>query len=401
MQYEHPAWDDIISFLPEAHVLQTIEWAQVKSHFGWSAIPKIWYQNNDIVAAAVILQREMKIPLIGKPLKLLYVPKGPLLKNWNDMNLVKDVIEDLKQIGRDFNALLIKIDADVEIGRGEHNDELWRLNLPRKTNEYLKNLDINQTGYRIIDYLSTSGWIFSKEQIQFRNTVISDLTADEDTLLRNMRQKTRYNIRLAEKKGVTIREGSKQDFPALYNLYTETAQRDGFIIRDYRYYETVWSIFLDGAEKGETLKKQSQYPNYWRFNRKNRPTALILIAEYDQQPIAGIILFVFQNKAWFIYGMSSSQHRDKMPNYLLHWKAMQILRQLGVKVYDWWGAPDQFIETDPMYGVYRFKMGFGGNVVRRIGAWDYPLHQTEYTFYQVILPKLLSVFRLKERIGLS
>lgn len=401
MQFEHPAWDDIISTLPEAHVLQTIEWAHLKSHFGWSANPKIWYHNNDIAAAAVILKREIRLPLIGKTLKLLYVPKGPLIRDWNDVNLVRDVIEDLKQFGRNHNALLIKIDADVEIGRGEFDDELWRLDLHRKANDYLQKLDLNQTGYRVIDYLYKNGWVFSREQIQFRNTVISDLNADEDTLLRNMKQKTRYNIRLAEKKGIIIREGGKQDFPALYNLYAETAKRDGFIIRDYLYYETAWSIFLEGLENNEALQKQPHNPNYWRTVRENRPKALILIAEYDQQPIAGIILFIFQKKAWFIYGMSSSQHRDKMPNYLLHWKAIQILRKIGVKTYDWWGAPDRFIETDPMYGVYRFKMGFGGNVIRRIGAWDYPLQPTHYALYQVVLPKILSILRMKERIGVT
>ncbi len=401
MKAENPAWDAIISSLPEAHVLQTIEWALVKSRFGWSAYPKVWVRNNQIAAAALILSRDIKLPITRNEFRILYVPKGPLIKDWTDHAFVQEVFEDLKTIGKTHNAILIKIDTDVEIGKGERNDELWRLGFNRKNGGFFKNVDINEPGFKLIKHLSESGWVFSREQVQFRNTILSDLSEDDATLLGKMKQKTRYNIRLAEKKGVVIRQGTKADFPNLYDLYAETARRDGFIIRDYRYYETVWSIFSDVSGSANMLQYQDNLPDFWRIDPKNHPQALILIAEYGNQPIAGIILFIFQNKAWFIYGMSSSQDRDKMPNYLLHWKAIQMLKELGVNKYDWWGAPEIFSESDPMYGVYKFKMGFGGEVIRRIGAWDFPLKRNQYVLYQIILPKILRYLSRKERIGIS
>ena len=397
LESDNFSWDGSIAKLPNSHILQTFEWALVKSHFGWNPIPKLWMQNNQIVAAAMILIREIKIPVIGIPYRILYVPKGPLIKDWSDSNLVQEVLQELIEIGRKQNAILIKIDPDLEIGGGEADDDLNQFGFNKNSN----NIEINSLNSEFIKLLLNHNWVYSREQVQFRNTVISDLNLDEAEILSSMKQKTRYNIRLAEKRGIVVREGNDRDFPMLYRLYAETAQRDGFIIREYPYYEMVWKIFLQGPELEKQMGFSNNFPNYWRFDLANHPKAMILIAEYQNEPIAGIVLLTFQEKAWFMYGMSSCQHREKMPNYLLHWRAMQLLKERGIKVYDWWGAPDKFTEVDPMYGVYKFKMGFGGKAIRRIGAWDYPIKRNYYSFYQIMLPKLLSYFRLKERIGTS
>jgi lipid II:glycine glycyltransferase (peptidoglycan interpeptide bridge formation enzyme) len=146
--------------------------------------------------------------------------------------------------------------------------------------------------------LQQGGWRFSPEQIQFRNTVLIDLSPELENLLANMKQKTRYNVRLAGRKGVSVRVGGLGDLDDLYRMYAETSARDGFVIRDAPYYRAVWSTFLE-ARMAEPL-----------------------IAEVDGQMVAALIIFRFANKAWYLYGMSRAKHRRKMPNHLLQWEAM-------------------------------------------------------------------------------
>jgi lipid II:glycine glycyltransferase (peptidoglycan interpeptide bridge formation enzyme) len=196
-----------------------------------------------------------------------------------------------------------------------------------------------------------------------------------------MKQKTRYNIRLAERKGVTIRRGSQSDVPLLYQMYAETSQRDDFIIRDETYYQTVLQIF----QANSILQTQ------------NQPAVQPLIAEVDGTPVAAVVIFLFAGKAWYLYGMSREAHREKMPNYLLQWEAIRLAKSLGCQVYDLWGAPDQFEESDSMWGVYRFKEGLGGSVVRHIGAWDFPIQPFLYRLYTQTLPRLLTVMRQHQK----
>ena len=118
-----------------------------------------------------------------------------------------------------------------------------------------------------------------------------------------------------------------------------------------------------------------------------------LIAEVDGEIVAALILFYFAGTAWYLYGMSSIEHRDKMPNYLLQWEAIRLAKKMGCSTYDLWGAPDQFNDQDPLWGVYRFKSGLGGRVVRHAGAWDFPVNKNLYRLYTLVLPKILAILR--------
>jgi peptidoglycan pentaglycine glycine transferase (the first glycine) len=209
--------------------------------------------------------------------------------------------------------------------------------------------------------------------VQFRNTVLIDLSGDEAQWLERMKQKTRYNLRLAQRKGVQVRVGSADDLPRLYQLYAETSVRDGFVIRSENYYLQLWRAFLE------------------------RGLAEPLIAEVEGQPVAGLILFTFARRAWYLYGMSTQAHRDKMPNYLLQWEAMRRAKALGCEQYDLWGAPDVFDQSDSMWGVFRFKEGLGGTVVRTAGALDYPAQPLMYMLYTRILPRILDIMRRRRK----
>ncbi|HEX9019228.1 MAG TPA: peptidoglycan bridge formation glycyltransferase FemA/FemB family protein, partial [Anaerolineaceae bacterium] len=214
---------------------------------------------------------------------------------------------------------------------------------------------------------------FSQDQVQFRNTVWLDLSGEESDWLARMKQKARYNLRLAQRKGVQVRYGGLDDLAMLYHMYAETSLRDGFVIRGEAYYQAVWRAFMQ------------------------RGMAVPLVAEVEGEPIAGIFLFYFGGRAWYLYGMSREKHRDKMPNYLLQWEAMRYARASGCTQYDLWGAPDVFDESDSMWGVFRFKEGLGGQVLRTAGAWDYPARPIAYLLYTRVLPRLLDIMRRRGR----
>jgi len=174
---------------------------------------------------------------------------------------------------------------------------------------------------------------------------------------------------LAQRKGVIVRPGSQADLDLLYHMYAETSVRDGFVIRDQAYYRSVWGGFIQ------------------------EHMAEPLIAEVEGQPVAAVIIFRFAAKAWYLYGMSRDLYRETMPNFLLQWEAMRRAKAAGCKTYDLWGAPDEFNESDPLWGVYRFKEGLAGDVVRTLGAWDYPAQPLLYKIYTQLLPRVLNIMR--------
>ena len=337
-------WNAVIQRLPQAHILQTHEWATLKYENGWRPLFYTWKDATGEIVAAVCLHRK-EIPVLR--LCILYAPRGPLL-DWQNALLRQTVMKDLVAIARRQRALFIKIDpevsADAEI---EGSEELTGL-------------------------LKSSGWSFSRDQLQFRNTILLDITPDEDGILAGFKQKTRYNIRLADKKGVVVRPGTAADLPALYLMYAQTALRDGFAIRSREYYLQVWSTLMEAGKA---------YP---------------LIAEVDGEMVSALVMFVFARRAYYFYGMSSGKYREWMPNHLLQWRAITLAKSLGCTQYDFWGAPDQFDPGDSMYGVYRFKEGFNGQIFKGIGAWDFPVHPLLYRLYGNTLPVILGWMR---RVG--
>jgi len=371
-------WNSAITGLCGAHILQTWEWGKVKSQFGWQPNFLLWFKEDDqysistnhfpdkftdrhLVAAALTLQRNIRIGGFSNRMGVIYVPKGPLL-DWSDSPLRHRVLMDLKEFAQKQSAIFIKIDPDLELGTGIPGN-------PGANEHHL--------GVSVINELKSDGWQFSEEQVQFRNTVLINLEPSEGEMLTNMKQKTRYNVNLAMRKGVTIRTGKPTDIDMLFRMYAETSVRDGFVIRNDTYYRAVWNAFMFNQEQ----------------KRLDQPVAEALVAEVDGEPVAGAIIFRFAGKAWYLYGMSRLAHRDKMPNYLLQWEAIKRAKAAGCTEYDLWGAPDEFIETDPLWGVFRFKEGLGGAVHRYLGAWDLPVNRMLYRLYSKTLPGLLDIMR--------
>jgi len=380
-------WNLLVSKLPNPHFLQTYEWGQVKAKYGWQPIYLVWDQQGNMKveidaerlssftfppsAAALILKRKILRDEFAARLSILYSPKGPLL-DWTNEPLRTRVLNDLQSIAKRQGAIFLKIDPDVVLGTG----------VPFSEGDIPEN-----SGQVVMSELKRRGWEYASDQIQFKNTVLIDLNPNEDELRARMKQKTRYNVRLAEKKGVSLRVGMLSDLSNLYKMYAETSVRDGFVIRDEGYYKTVWGLFM--RSNVDTLEG-SQVET---FQPSNFPTCEPLIAEVDGEPVAAIFVFYFAGRAYYVYGMSRDKHREKMPTYLLQWEAMKRAKAKGCTVYDLWGAPEVFNESDSMWGVYRFKEGLGGKVVRTLGAWDFAPSSLWYKLYSEIIPRVLDVMR--------
>jgi peptidoglycan pentaglycine glycine transferase (the first glycine) len=352
------SWNRIVTSLPGGHLLQSWQWGQLKEKYGWHAERLAWENaSGQAVAAAQVLQRTLPIPVLGSRLAVFYCPKGPVL-DWSNADLRTRVLSDLRSLGAQRGVILIKIDPNLVTGFGFPGEP--------ESHEI-------PSGTQTIQALAAQGWRISRQQIQFANTMTLDLSSSEDDLLANMKQKTRYNIRLASRRGVSVRRGGSQDLDLLYRMYAETSLRDGFVIRKPAYYEDAWRSFIDAG------------------------LAQPFLAEVDGEPIAGLIAYRFGNTAWYIYGMSGNLHREKMPNHLLQWEAIRWAKAQGCTTYDFWGAPDEPGDKDRMWGVYRFKLGFGARLVRTPGAWDFTSRPILYWGYSVALPSLLAMLRLRGR----
>lgn len=351
-------WDQALLALPNPHILQSWAWGEFKSCTGWRARRLLFQDQGQRVAAATVLER--KVPRL--PLTILYVPKGPAL-DWAAAGLADRVLAELERLACRRRALFIKVDADI------YHPADVPLFSPRPA-----------CAPELTGALSARGWRFSAEQIQYRNTALLDLSLDQDDLLVSMKQKSRYNVRLAQRRGVTVREGTLLDVDLFYRLYAETAQRDGFLIRPRSYYADAWERFMDRGQ-GDAASARAR----------------LLLAEFEGEVVAGLLLFIFGPTAWYMYGASSDRHRQHMPNHLLQWEAMRWAKAAGCTLYDLWGAPDRLDEADPMWGVLQFKLGLGGQVARGIGAWDFPTRRLLYHLYGLAVPRYLGWLRGRDR----
>jgi lipid II:glycine glycyltransferase (peptidoglycan interpeptide bridge formation enzyme) len=367
----------------------------VKAKYGWTPLYAVWDSDgkwnvesdmnqlstfHSPVAATLILKRQILRDGFAARLSILYSPKGPLL-DWSNGSLRNRVLNDLQSFAKKQSAIFLKMDPDVVLGTG----------FPNGREDVIEN-----NGRAVMAELKQRGWRYSSDQIQFKNTVLIDLTLSEEELLARMKQKTRYNIRLAGKKGVTLRTGTSNDLPMLYKMYAETSLRDEFVIRDEAYYKTVWQIFLTNPSSPVRPSPDSPISNYRETSPWNQlPFTEPLIAEVNNEPVAAIFVFYFSGRAYYVYGMSRDIHREKMATYLLQWEAMKRAKSKGCTVYDLWGAPDVFDKSNSMWGVYRFKEGLGGRVVRTLGAWDFAPHPLWYKIYSEIIPRVLDVMRAR------
>ena len=327
-------WDDFVAGHPHGSLLQTTQWAQLKNRFGWHS-HRVWLrQDGQLVAGAQVLYRSVAFGAI----KMGYIPHGPLV-NWDDDQQVAVLLNQLDQSAYQNRAGIMKLEP-----------LLWEDELP-------------PAGWQAIT--QRHNLRIPSDTIQPPRTILLDLRPAGDDILAAMKQKTRYNIRLAEKKGVTVRQGDLNDMPAFVRLLAETARRDTFSIHDPRYYRSAMELFPEQSA--------------------------LLLAEYEGQPLAGVMVFATGQTAAYLYGASGSAERQRMPAYAAQWAAIQWAKARGCTHYDFWGVPDYPLETletefttrqDGLWPVYRFKRGFGGELRRTVGAADRVYNNLLYRLYR-------------------
>jgi len=313
-------WDAFVAARPDGHLLQTSGWAALKGCVGWQAERVALRQDGQIVAGAQVLLR--RLPW-GQT--LAYVPKGPLV-DWRNAAQTRALLDALRTASAPHRPALLKLEPD----------------LPDSAH---------------LELILQSYALRRGHPVQPRSTVHLDLSRGSEAVLAGMKQKWRYNVRLAERKGVTVRPMSAADLPAWHAMNAETGQRDGFGVHEPGYYQAAFELFPADQAR-------------W------------LLAEFEGQPLAAIVVFALGGKSWYMWGASSSLERSRMPNHALQWAGLTWAAQRGCASYDLWGIPDEVGENPAafaedfvdqkggLWGVYRFKQGFGGQVVRYTGAWD-------------------------------
>ena len=311
-------WNCFVNEHPQGHFLQIWGWGELKSTSGWRPLRlALWdTTRNQIVAAAQVLRRTAPhVPLqLGY---LAYIPKGPVL-DWSNKTLCDSFFVQLHSYLHRNGAIVLRLEP------GQEAD---------------KEIVLNRL---------TQQKMHTTQAVQPLRTIILDITPNETTLLAQMKEKWRYNVRLAGRKGVTIRVAETiEDVQAWYKLLETTGERDQFGIHTLTYYIQVWRTFTPDD------------------------TVRLLLAECNGQLLAGIFVSVSARQAIYLYGASSNEQRQLMPNYLLQWEAIRWAKSRGACSYDFWGIPETEAEDEAMAGVYRFKRGWGGRVVQFPGCYEY------------------------------
>jgi peptidoglycan pentaglycine glycine transferase (the first glycine) len=325
-------WERWLGQFPDIHILQTANWGALKESFGWEAVRVIQESPQGGHAGAQILFRKLPFGL-----QMGYVAKGPVGSSEDmpaDSPSWRSFWQEVDAICRKRRAVFLKVEPD-----------LWRGNAED-----------------LLPY--PQGFKLAAHSIQPMRTILVDLSGSDDQLLARMKQKTRYNIRLAQKRCVLVHSSS--DLDAFYRMMTTTGDRDAFGVHSREYYTRAYELFHPPSQ------------------------CELLMAVYEEQPLAALMVFIQGRRAWYFYGASGDAHRELMPTYLLQWEAMRWARSQGCSQYDLWGVPDAGEDTleanftnrsDQLWGVYRFKRGFGGQVQRAGGPWDRVYRPLWYRLY--------------------
>ena len=303
---------------------QSIEWSKVKT--SWKTEVILAEDNNGkIIGSLMVLIR--KIPIFGY---IMYSSRGPVCDIHNK-EVLAQLTEGAKQLAKKYNAIVLRIEPDIV-----------------SSDEKFRNIMI-ELGYKIKDDAKNF-----REEIQPRYVFrLNTKNKTEEELFANLHSKTRYNVRLATKKGVTVKVGAREDLKDFHKIMITTGIRDGFITRPLEYFEKMYDCL------GEHMK--------------------LLMAYYEDKPISGVIVIIYGNKTWYLYGESSNEHRNLMPNYLLQWEMIKIALQNKSDIYDLRGVPGI---ADNSNGLYRFKKGFGAEYTEFIGEVYIEFNPLKYRLYK-------------------
>ena len=399
------AWNNFVAASPFGDAMQCLEWGEVKRP-DWQPIPFAVETADGFTATALVLKR--KLPL-GR--SIFYVPRGPIL-DWNDREAARQIVKKLRVAARAHRAILIKIDPAVPTSTRFESGELAET--------------LSELGF-VPSADATSGF----GGTQPRCVMKLDIAGSEDEVQARFHAKWRYNIRVAKKKGVTVKSDcTREDIAIFHKLYATTAQRDGFTGRPLSYFEKMLDV----------LEPQG--------------LAKLFLTYLNDTPLSGAICFLLPPQCWYVYGASSNEHRNVMPNHAMQWAMMQWARENACTIYDFRGVADEAkvskdakVESstrsdesaatppssllplekgkgdqtqnvdakaeeksnekssdksaDHLLGLNRFKAGFGAELVDYIGEFDLVLDPRFYWMWTNFKPKVVAILKRRGKSAVT
>lgn len=343
---------------------QTAFWSAVKSSLGADTLAVNFTSSKSALYGMTdnrpTVHSDVLIILqhIDRDHTVAYIPYGPELEPADEFQGI--FLEELSESLRSYlppKCILIRYDLcwkSYWAKEKDHFDEngIWKGEPDNPSQEFRFNFNTYQWNFRK-----------ASSNILPSHTIYLDLTCDSDTLVKRMKAKTRYNIGLARRKGVTISTMGMEGMDIWYELYRETAERNHLLLNEKKYFEAVLTARADDTRSPAVVS--------------------LLVAEFEKQPLAAMFLVITKERGSYLYGASSSRQRNLMATYALQWEAICQSKAAGCTEYDMFGISPIPDPHHPMYGLYRFKSGFGGDIHHSLGCWDYPLNEEMYALFRV------------------
>lgn len=326
---EKQAYDVVVS-----HPLQTYEWGAFREKTGITVIREGFFEKNKLVSGFSLTLH--KIPKTNW--QIGYLPKGDLP--------TRELLEELRRIGKENRCVFIQLEPNV--------------------------LESQMTDAS--SQMSGLGLIQAAHPLFTKYTFLLDLTKSEETLLKEMHSKARYNIRVAQKHGVeVVEDNSDEAFDAYWQLMEETTKRQNFYAHTKEYHRLAWETLRNSKFQVESRKEYVQ------------PSAHLFLAKYQGKVLTAWMVFVFGDTMYYPYGASSSEHRETMHSSLMMWEVIRFGMKLGLKKFDMWGAMEDNPDTkDPWFGFHDFKRKFGPAHVTFVGSYDLVLDPFLYQGYKLM-----------------
>jgi peptidoglycan pentaglycine glycine transferase (the first glycine) len=322
-------WNDFVSAAKYCNITQSYEWGELGPHLSAETM-RVGVVDDEGKLCAAMLIIITRAPIIRRT--YFYAPRGPVIDDPSSPALGV-LLKFVKAEARKQGAFMLKVEPGAD-----DEDEHWLAAL-------------QQHGFRPTSYA-----------VHIRNEWVLNIQPDEQEIRAGMKEKWRYNIGLSKRKGVTVRRGEEpEDLDKFYKIYETTSERDAFFIHNKSFYEEIMRLYQQDD----------------RF--------ALLLAEYEGKPIAGIIVLRYGRWSWYMYGASSNEHRNLMPNHLLQWHGMQWAKSHGCWYYNFRGIPDILEEGQELWGVYVFKRGFGGYAIRSLETHDLVYQTVVYNVYMRLL----------------
>ncbi len=298
---------------PKGHFAQSVEWAQLKKEWDFEAVIERDAQGKIAGSMGLLIR---KVPGTS----IMYSCRGPVC-DLHDEAMVTKLVKAAGEVGKKYKACSLKIDTDTSV----EDEEFYQI--CRKLGFTAPNRSKNFEGIqpRFVFRLYPDG----------RN---------EEEVMASFHQKWRYNIRVAVKKGVEVKICGEEALPDFHRIMVTTGSRDGFVVRTEDYFRRMMKALGEHAR--------------------------LYMAYLDGVAIAGTLAIGYGDKVWYLYGASSNEHRNYMPNYLLQWEMIKWAIERGARVYDFRGVSGDLSEENPLYGLYRFKKGFNGEFTEFVGEMD-------------------------------